>query len=106
VYKLKLPAGAKKFTGAPPLQLVTLPPPRYVRVCLEPEEATKYRVARGCHELLVKWKGQSTASASWVDLEEFKQLYPQFQLTDELILQGGRDGMLDVPYQSTSCSLE
>jgi hypothetical protein len=75
----------KKFTGVPPLKQATLPPTRYGRVCLEPEEATKYRVAQGCHELLIKWKGQSTTAASWVDLEEFKQLYPQF-LTDELIL--------------------
>jgi hypothetical protein len=30
-----------------------------------------------------------------VDLVEFKQLYQQFQLADELILQGGRDVILN-----------
>jgi hypothetical protein len=31
----------------------------------------------------------ATAEASWVTLKEFRALYPAFQLTDELILQGG-----------------
>jgi hypothetical protein len=63
VYKLKLSASVKthnvfhmvllkKFTGAPPLQPSTLPLTCYSQVCLESEEATKYRVAQGCHELL------------------------------------------------------
>jgi hypothetical protein len=32
----------------------------------------------------------ATAEASWVTLKEFRALYPAFQLTDELILQGER----------------
>jgi hypothetical protein len=43
--------------------------------------------------LLVKWKGQSVTSSSWVDVDEFWSLYLAFELADELILQGGRDVM-------------
>jgi hypothetical protein len=110
VYKLKLTVGAKihnifhvgllkRFTEAPPSQPATLPPTQHGRVCLEPEEASKCRVARGHHELLIKWKRQPAAAPSWMDLEEFWHLYPHFQLTDELILQGRRDVMLGIPYQ-------
>jgi hypothetical protein len=109
-YKLKLPSGGrihnvfdvallKKFTGTLPDQPATLPPTYHGRVYLELEEAVKCRVARGWHELLIKWKGQLVAVTSWMDLDEFKQLYPQFQLVDELILQGGRDVILGIPYQ-------
>jgi hypothetical protein len=30
---------------------------------------------------------------SWVDADEFKSLYPSFELADKLILQRGRDVM-------------
>jgi hypothetical protein len=33
-----------------------------------------------------------------MDLEEFQWLYPDFQLEDELIVQGGRDVMWGIPY--------
>jgi hypothetical protein len=75
-YKLKLLAGSKihnvfhvgllkKFTGAPPLQPATRSSTRHGQVCLEPEEASKCRVARG-HEILIKWKGQPAAADDWV----------------------------------------
>jgi hypothetical protein len=37
---------------------------------------------------LVRWAGQTAANATWVELSEFKQLYPSFKLTDELVVQG------------------
>jgi hypothetical protein len=49
-------------------------------------------MSRGKLELLVSWAGHPAANASWVDMEEFKQLYPNFKLEDELILQGGVGG--------------
>jgi hypothetical protein len=33
-----------------------------------------------------------------MDFEEFHRAYPTFQLMDDLILQGGRDVMYDIPY--------
>jgi hypothetical protein len=39
------------------------------------------------------------AEATWVPLTEFRDLYPLFQLKDELILKGGRDVIVGVPYK-------
>jgi hypothetical protein len=44
-------------------------------------------------ELLVHWKGLPAVDATWVPLQEFKELYHSFQLEDELILQ--REGECD-----------
>jgi hypothetical protein len=58
----------------------------------------KSRLARDRCELLVRWTGQVAADVAWMDFEEFHRAYPTFQLTDDLILQGGRDVMYDIPY--------
>jgi hypothetical protein len=82
-YQLQLPPGAhlhdvfhvgllKKYCGPDPAGLGTLPPIRHGRVCLELVEVTKSRLVRGRTKVLVSWAGQSTASASWVDLAEFQ----------------------------------
>jgi hypothetical protein len=92
-YKLQLLAGAKihdvfhvgllkKFSGEPPLESGSLPPIRHGRACPELAAVLKSRLAHGRHELLVSWKGQAAASATWMDLEEFQHLYPAFQLED------------------------
>jgi hypothetical protein len=48
---------------------------------------------------LLVWANRPAAEASWIDDEEFKSLYPDFQLEDELLEKGGgRDVMLDVQY--------
>jgi hypothetical protein len=47
---------------------------------------------------LIKWKGQDEAAVSWVDADEFRSLYPSFELVDEIILQGGRDVMWGMVY--------
>jgi hypothetical protein len=108
-YKLQLPPGAKlhdtfhvgllkKFHGATPAGPGVLPPIRHGRACLEPVEVTKSRVACGRRELLARWIGQAAADAAWLDFEEFHHAYTTFQLADDLIFQGGRDVMYDIPY--------
>jgi hypothetical protein len=57
--------------------------------CLKLAKVVKSRLARGHHEVLVQWMGLSAADASWVDLDEFRKLYPTFQLEDELVIEGG-----------------
>jgi hypothetical protein len=52
---------------------------------------TKYcKDAWGRRELLVRWKGAPPAKSSWVELDEFKRRFTEFQLEDEL---GERDVM-------------
>jgi hypothetical protein len=46
-------------------------------------------MARGVRQVLVHWKGQSAASATWEDLDTFRDKYPDFQLEDELDIEGG-----------------
>jgi hypothetical protein len=50
------------------------------------------------HQVLVQWKGESAASATWEDVEPFRAKYPDFQLEDELVLDGGRDVMVGRTY--------
>jgi hypothetical protein len=59
----------------------------------EPEQVVRARLARGVRQVLVHWKGQSGASAAWEDLDTFRDKYPDFQLEDELDIEGGRDVM-------------
>ena len=42
---------------------------------------------------MVYWHGEPASSATWEDLDEFRTTYPEFQLEDELDLEGGRDVM-------------
>jgi hypothetical protein len=50
------------------------------------------------HQVLVQWKGESAASATWEDVEPFCAKYSEFQLKDELLLDGGRDVMVGRTY--------
>ena len=79
----------KKFSGPPPDAPPPLPTVHHGAVVPEPERAVKSRLARGVRQVLVHWKGESAASATWEDVEAFKAKYPDFQLEDELILEGG-----------------
>jgi hypothetical protein len=36
--------------------------------------------------------------ATWEPLQEFKDLYPNFQLEDKLFVEGGRDVMTGIQY--------
>jgi predicted ester cyclase len=62
-------------------------------VLVQPEAVLKGCLARGRREVLVRWKEALAAESAWVDLEEFYEQFPDFQLEDELLLQGGRDVM-------------
>jgi hypothetical protein len=64
----------------------TLPPLRHGCTCLEPLSIVQSRLAHGKHNVLVQWKGLLVIESSWVLLDEFMQLYPSFQLEDELIV--------------------
>jgi hypothetical protein len=83
----------KKFHGAPPTATPPLPPLRHGAVTLEPARAVKYRLARGVQQVLIHWKDQSPASATWEDVDTFRAKFPEFQLEDELPLEEGRDVM-------------
>lgn len=57
-------------------------------------------LARGVREVLVEWKDKPAAEASWMCLDEFRALYPDFQLEDEVLLEGGKDVMRGCHYAS------
>jgi hypothetical protein len=105
-YRLKLPVGTKlhdvfhvgllkPFKGEPPTATPAIPPVWHGRACTESEIVLHGRLAWGCHELLVQWKGLPAAKATWIDLAEFQHLYPSFQPTDELLTEGGGGGGRD-----------
>jgi len=83
----------KKFSGPPPDAPPPLPPVHHGATVPEPEKAVRSRLARGVRQVLVQWKGESAASATWEDVDAFTAKYPNFQLEDELLLDGGRDVM-------------
>jgi hypothetical protein len=47
------------------------------------------RLACGVRQVLVHWKGQPVASATWEDVNSFLDKFPAFQLEDELLVVGG-----------------
>lgn len=107
-YKLALPPGTcvhdifhigllKLFKGATPTKAGKLPPISHGRACPVPKVVTKARLARGKHELLVRSLGLPAAEATWVELEEFRCLYPDFKLADELVVRGGCHNRYSVP---------
>jgi hypothetical protein len=51
-----------------------------------------------CTEGTTSYLSLPVADATWMDLEEFKRLYMEFQLKDEMIVQDGRDVMWRIPY--------
>ena len=73
-------------------------PIHYGAVALQPERAVRYRVARGVRQVLVQWTGQSAASSTWEDVDDFKAKFPRFQLEDELSLGGEGDVMWGKTY--------
>jgi hypothetical protein len=107
--RLELPARArihdvfhvgvlKKYHGAPPTATPPLPPLHHGAVTLEPEKAVKTRLARGVRQVLIQWKDQSPASATWEDVDTFRAKFPTFQLEDELPLEERRDVMYGHTY--------
>jgi hypothetical protein len=89
----------KKFIGAPPASPPALPAIHNGAVIPEPLRVEQARLARGVRQVLVHWQGEPAESASWEDLDEFRSKYPDFQLEDELGLEGGRDVMWGRTYR-------
>jgi len=87
----------KKFVGAPPATPPPLPPIHHGAVTPEPEQAVRYRLAKGVRQVLIRWKGQSTAGATWEDVADFRDKFPQFQLEDELTVEGGEMSCTGAP---------
>jgi hypothetical protein len=57
-------------------------------VILEPLRVEQACLAHGVRQVLVRWRGEPAESASSEDLDEFRIMYPDFQLKDELGLEG------------------
>jgi hypothetical protein len=102
--RLALPPGARihdvfhvgtlrKFSGTPPASPPALPPIHNGVVTPAPDRVERARLARGVRQLLVHWRGEPPESATWEDLDSFRDRFPQFQLEDELLLEEGRDVM-------------
>jgi hypothetical protein len=109
VVRLALPARArlhdvfhisllKKFHGTPPDAPPALPIVHHGVVVPTSVRVVKARLARGVRQLLVQWKDESPASATWEDAEPFIAKYPELQLEDELPFEGGRDVMVGRTY--------
>ena len=88
----------KKFVGLPPDAPPPLPAIHHGAITLEPERALRTRLARGVRQVLVHWKGEPAATATWEDLDSFHDKYPSFQLEDALDVEGGRDVMCGRAY--------
>jgi hypothetical protein len=87
----------KKFVGAPPATPPPLPPTHHGAVTPKPEQAVRYRLSKGVRQVLIRWKGQSTAGATWEDVADFHDKFPQFQLEDELNVEGGEMSCTGAP---------
>jgi hypothetical protein len=88
----------KAFHGLPPVAPVPLPLLHHGRVYREPAAVLKCQHACGQQEVLVQWKGTPAAETSWMNVDDFCQVYPAFQLEDELLAQVGRDLMVGNTY--------
>jgi hypothetical protein len=89
----------KKFIGTPPSALPPLPDNHHGAVVPEPARVEQARLARGVRQVLVYWHGEPATSATWEDLDEFRAKYPEFQLEDELDLNGGEMSYGAAPIQ-------
>jgi hypothetical protein len=107
--RLLLPPGArlhdvfhvgvlKKFVGTPPETPPALPATVDGAVVPMPERVTQGRLARGVRQVLVQWRDEPATSATWEDLDDFKDRFPDFQLEDELDFDGGGDVMYGRTY--------
>jgi len=83
----------KKWVGNPLDAPPPLPAMHNGVVEPEPEHAVHARLARGIRQVLIQWKGEPAASATWEDLDSFRDRFPSFQLEDKLLVEGGRDVM-------------
>ena len=88
----------KPFHGTPPESTPPLPPLRNGRVLHRPARAVRGQLRRGVWHVLIQWDGLPDTEATWEPVEEFRALFPAFQLEDELFIEGGRDVMTGKVY--------
>jgi hypothetical protein len=69
------------------------------RLLPAPAQVLQAQLHRGAWRILVKWQGLPEDDATWELLDDFKVLYPNVQLEDELFAEAGRDVMTGVQYQ-------
>lgn len=104
-YHLQLPEGArihdvfhigvlKPYHRTPP----TLPPLQHGRLLQAPEQALRAQLRLGTWHVLVQWAGLPEAEATWEPVDSLRAAHPEFQLEDELFLNGGRDVMVGEVY--------
>jgi hypothetical protein len=109
-YRLQLPEGAhihdvfhvgvlKPFRGQPPSTSPGLPPLHNGRLLHQPACALRAQLRRGAWHVLIQWTDMAESDATWERVDEFKVRFPDFQLEDELFLEGGRDVMVGNVYQ-------
>ncbi|XP_066357957.1 uncharacterized protein [Miscanthus floridulus] len=83
----------KHWVGEPPIAPPPLPAILNGATVPEPERVVRTRLARSVRQVLIRWKGEPAASATWEDLDSFADRFPAFQLEDELAVEEGRDVM-------------
>jgi len=88
----------RRWVGDPPVAPPPLPVVHNGAALPDPERIIKGRLARGVRQVLVRWKDQPAAAASWEDWDSFRERFPAFQLEDELNLEEGRDVMYGRTY--------
>ena len=105
-YRLQLLAGArihdvfhvgllKPFRGDPPAATPVLPP---TGAFFQDRRRVVGPAASRVWHLLIQWQGLLEEDATWEQVEEFRQHFPDLQLEDELFAQAGRDVMTGVTY--------
>jgi hypothetical protein len=70
-------------------QPIPLPDLLHGRVLPTPDTVLRARLNRGVWELLVKWTGRSATGSTWEQIKDFKSLFPQVELADELFVDEG-----------------
>ena len=61
----------------------------------------KVQQHRGIWHVLVQWAGLPEEDATWEQLDEFQQQFPDVQLEDELFEKAGTDVMVRLQYTRT-----
>lgn len=101
-YKLELPKGTHIHDV---FHVGLLKPFRAMengRLLPSPEKIIRAQLKRGQWHVLVQWSEAKPEDATWEPLQQFTTSYPQFQLEDELFVEGGRDVMTGNVYSRRS----